>query len=203
MIANRLPFIVLIFVGVAALHGRIAVEQSDQNRIYASFLYKFGFHIRWPDDAFDGDNDPFVIGVLGNDPFGEHLSKMHDNELWKVNDRRVIIRIMDSMDQYERCHVLFISGEPKNTREARMDAVHDHAQVRKSPVLLVSGTPGFANRQKGVMINFVIQPGGRNRIEINVEKSRRAGLGIGSRLLNLSVVQRVTDPGQTDNSEVE
>jgi len=42
--------------------------------VKAAFLYNFTKFITWPEEAFTGESDPFIIGILGPDPFNNYLN---------------------------------------------------------------------------------------------------------------------------------
>src|SRR5882757_899350 len=63
-----LPAVGLSFiVSVQALR---AADAPTENQVQAVFLYNFSRFVEWPAQAFAQPNDPFVIGILGSDPFG-------------------------------------------------------------------------------------------------------------------------------------
>lgn len=149
---------------------------SREYTIKAAYLYNFARYVRWPAGTFRNEQDPFVIGVLGTDPLGNDLDRIARTK--KIDGRRIVIRRFDSLDKYSPCHVLFVprSVEPKRQIEAI-------GRLRKSPVLLVGETPGFAER--GGTINFFIRQN-KVRFEINQKAAKRGGLKISAKLLNLA-----------------
>ena len=42
-------------------------------QVKAAFLYNFAKFVDWPPETFKRQEAPFVVGVLGNDPFSEVL----------------------------------------------------------------------------------------------------------------------------------
>jgi len=167
-----------------ALPGRAqTIDQGTINREYqikAAFLYNFGqeAYIRWPQEALGSESDPFVIGILGHDSFGTALREIAKHK--KVKGRRLVIRRFATIEQYDRCHILFISRS--QSRQQRLSAIRGTAGHH---VLVVGESPGFA--QDGGAINFYIE---RNklRFEINLESARNHELTISSRLLSVARV---------------
>ena len=158
-----------------------AVDQSVINREYqikAAFLYNFGrdAYIRWPQEALGDESDPFVIGILGRDPFGNNLMEIARHK--KVKGRRLIVRRFATIEQYDHCHILFVSRFESSEQQLR--AIR---QTADQHVLVVGESPGFA--EKGGSINFYVE---RNKIrfEINLESARHHDLTISSRLLSVA-----------------
>ena len=158
--------------------GQTAV--SREYTIKAAYLYNFSRYVRWPDRSFR-EGDPFVIGVLGTDPFGSNLERIAAAK--NVDGRKISIRRFASLDKMTTCHVLFVAAslDPKKQREAIRT-------LGSSPVLLVGETPGFA--KAGGAINFYVEAN-RTRFEINLDAARRARLEISSKLARTVPPDRV------------
>src|SRR5260221_4758572 len=50
-----------------------AQESSLEYAIKGAYLFKFGDFVEWPEAVFAQPNAPFVIGILGEYPFGPNL----------------------------------------------------------------------------------------------------------------------------------
>jgi hypothetical protein len=71
----------------------------DEFEVKATYLYHFGRFITWPDETWNDLDDAFVIGIIGEDPFGK---KIDDRLLGrKIDDRKVEIRRYVSLDEEE------------------------------------------------------------------------------------------------------
>jgi hypothetical protein len=108
-----------------------------------------------------------TIGILGEDPFGDSLSKMH---LSVKRSRRI--------EDLKSCQVIFIAKSEQPNIGAIIDSLGE------ANVLTVGETEGFA--RDGGVIGFTLV-GDKVRFEINTSAARRAGLKIDSRLLRLAV----------------
>ena len=165
---------------VAAVGSSTALAQEDISREYtikAAYLYNFGRYVTWPEGAFSEADTPFVIGVLGTDPFGEVLDTIAAEK--KIEGRRIEVRRFASLDQYTPCHILFVnhSVDP----EEQLDVIR---RLGDSPVLLVGETPAFAER--GGVMNFFVEEN-KVRFEINPLAAERAQLKISAKLRPLGV----------------
>lgn len=149
---------------------------SREYPIKAAYLYNFSGYVEWPAEAFTGKDEPFTIGVLGNDPFGSILDEIAARK--KVGGRRIVVRRFASMQEYAPCHVLFIPGSL--TPQEQAAAIQ---QTRGTPVLLVGETFAFAQRGGG--IGFFIEQN-KLRFAISMEAADQQQLKISSKLLSLA-----------------
>ena len=150
----------------------IAAEAPTEDQVQAVFLFNFSRFVEWPPQAFAAPGDPFVIGIVGSDPFGARLDEAVHNE--QIHGHALTVRRFRSISEVENCQILFID-QSENTRLGQILAVLDHRSI-----LTVSQADGAA--QRGVMIQFATE-NSRIRLRINVDSARAAGLTISSKLL--------------------
>lgn len=165
----------------AAVCSIMAQEGSLINREYgikAAYLYQFGHYIQWPADSFADDQSPFVIGILGSDPFGGALDDIARDK--KVAGRPIVIKRFALIADYKPCHILFVVSSVEDA-----DKLPAIQKAQNFPVLLVGESPGFAER--GGAINFFIE-GNRVRFEVNMEVAKRQQLKFSSKLLNIAKI---------------
>lgn len=163
----------------ATFTGVPAQEPSflGEYRIKAACLYQFGNYVEWPERAFPEADSPFVIGVLGEDPFGAALETTVRGR--SIDGRRIAIRRSRQIDDLRSCHILFIS-RPEQRRLPQI-----LRGLGRSSVLTVGEAEPFLRR--GGMIALITE-NKRVRFEINPRAAMRAGLKINARLLRLSDV---------------
>ena len=145
--------------------------------VKAGFIYNFTKFIKWPEDTFLYEEDEFLIGVIGSDPFGDILDTFAAKKT--VKGRKLVIKRFSSIDEAKICHVLFVSSSEKDYLEDIL------SRLGGPSILFVGDTPGFA--EQGVGINFYIQKN-KVRIEFNKEALEKSGLKISSQLLNVGRV---------------
>jgi hypothetical protein len=149
-----------------------AAETSPEYQVKAVFLFNFAQFVEWPPQSFEDAAAPFVIGVLGTDPFGTALEGAIRGET--LNGRSFVIERYRSVTEIRRCQILFIS---------RSEAAHIGeigAALAGHSILTVSDIEDPA--QRGVMIRFVAE-NNRIRLRINADAAKAAGLSISSKLL--------------------
>jgi hypothetical protein len=155
--------------------GGDAVNLKYEYNVKAAFLYSFGRYIEWPANTFANKETPFVIGVFGENPFGDTLG--HIAKTKTIQDRRIEVRKIESPDGIAACQILFI---PRAVAPDQQRKLIDKAAGK--PILLVGEIQDFADR--GGNVNFYIE-GTRVRFEINVDSIRREKLQIDAKLLTL------------------
>lgn len=163
---------------IAALlfHAHFAAAQDggiSEYDVKAAFLYNFGKFIEWPNGAFASTNAPLLIGIYGDNPFGNRLSGVVQGRV--INGHPVVARQV-SFSELKSCQILFICrSEQKNLKKIL-------ATLDGSGVLTVTEE---MDSQSGVMINFIVQDD-RIRFEINNSAAEKVGLKISSKLLILA-----------------
>ena len=148
---------------------------ASEYQVKAAFLYNFTKFTSWPSNAFPSISAPFIIGILGEDPFGSTIDDVVKGEV--VSGRTLVVKRLHAGDDLRGCHLLFISRSEKE----RLSALF--SQLRGSPVLSVSEIDGFA--EKGGMVNLVLA-NKTVKIEINQAAVEQAGLQISAKLLKLA-----------------
>lgn len=173
----------ILFMGLFFLLSfsptKVSADAFNEYQVKAVFLYNLTNFVTWPQDAFQSKESPFIIGILGENPFGEILQKILGKE--KVDGRPIAMLFYADWEQLQKqpCHMLYVSSPPDLLRPRLWD------MARAYHMLTISDMPGFV--QKGGVINLVT----RNRrieIEINHNEAKRTGLEICAQLLNLAKI---------------
>ncbi len=155
----------------------------DEFELKAAFLFNFARFCDWPKEAFASPDAPFVIGVLGKDPFGKHIDALEGK---KVKERRVAVKRLSRAEELGDCHIAFFGEMEEQAVRKGLDA------IRKQPVLTVGDREGFA--QDGGVVNFYLDER-RVAFEVNVQAAERSGVKPRSQLLKLARVVRDRERG--------
>jgi YfiR/HmsC-like len=174
--------IAALFCLMVSIHLVNAYEGHAQNnlseyQVKAAYLFNFLKFVEWPEDAFTDPLAPFVIGVVGEDPFGNALPQVVVGKT--VQGRDLVIRIYRAGEDLRGAHILFISASERKRLPMILSG------LRGSSVLTVSDSAGFLDA--GGMIQF-LNENGRVRFAINVNETGRARVKISSKLLSLARV---------------
>ena len=139
--------------------------------------------VTWPEGALTEEaSSPFVIGVVGRNPFGGELRRLVRER--RVSGHPVELRELRDLEQVVDCHLLFIGS----TESRRLPKILESLEGR--PVLTVGDSPGFG--ESGVMINFFLE-GGRVGFEINRSTAVAHGFDMSSKLLKLARIVETSD----------
>jgi len=164
----------LVLVAAPGPLARAEPQGVEEYKVKAAFLYNFTKFVEWPDSAFRDPSAPFVVAVLGDDPFGDALDVLKGKT---AQGRPIVVRRAASLDALGRFHLLFVATSEKS----RLESVLPAAEAMHA--LTVGDAPGF--RSQGGVIQLV-RDGDRIGFEVNPDASRRAGLKISSKLLGLA-----------------
>ena len=154
---------------------RAQPKAAGEYEIKAAFLYNFARYVEWPPERLPPASEPFVVTVLGEDPFGETLDALVRDRT--IHDRRLTVRRVTRVEDVGNSQILFIS------RSEAEDLPRILQRLEAAPILTVGETPQFAER--GGMIRFR-REGERIGFDINVASTERAGLRVSSQLLKLA-----------------
>jgi YfiR/HmsC-like len=180
----RLPFALrtasslLLVLAASTLFCAVGSAQSDQPSEYevkAAFLFNFTKFVEWPDGSFDGPHAPIVIGIIGEDPFGESLTRIVAGQ--EAQGRAIAIRKYRRGDDLRRCHVLFISASERQRTAQILAGLQD------AGVLTVSDIDGFA--AAGGIMQFVMQEN-HVRFVVNLDAAIQSKLRVSAKLLALA-----------------
>jgi len=176
MIINKRIQIIILFVGL--LLPVFASAQSIEYTVKAVFLERFTRFIEWPEESAMADSSqPFVLGVIGESPFGSILEEIYSTQ--KIRDKKVEIRYISKLNEITGCHLLFLSESEKKELPKILSFTRD------KPILTIGDTKGFAD--KGVLINFFFSKD-KIRFEINESVVRDSGLKMSYLLLQLAKI---------------
>ena len=171
-----------IFLALLAFLARplgLRAEAVDPYELEAAYLVHFLEFVDWPAQAFPGKKSPYVIGVLGEDPFGERLAHLTSGRLFK--GRSVVIKKFGGFDPEEgndllTCHILFVASSEKDRLPSILKL------IRYSPILTVSEIEKFP--LFGGILGFD-QEGKRIRLYVNPKAVKNAHLQLSARLLQV------------------
>jgi hypothetical protein len=170
----------LLASAVLLAPGRGAAAQAGHTteyRVKAVFLFNFAQFVDWPAQAFPDSETPFVIGILGDDPFGDLLDQAVRGE--QSHGRSFQVRRYRSVEDIGTCHILFIGGPDGD----RLDEIL--RRLKNRPILTVSDDPGFTDH--GGMVRF-LNDRNRIRLEISPAAAQAANLTISSKLLRVAEI---------------
>jgi len=158
----------LLLLGMAAAWG----GSPSEYQLKAVFLFNFTQFVEWPPQAFVGPEAPFVIGIVGRDPFGSQLDEVVRGET--VDKRQIVVQRYRNIRELQNCNILYIA----RSESANLPSIL--AVLEGRSVLTV--TDAEDANQLGVMIRLVTD-GNHIRLRIDVGAAKASSLTISSKLL--------------------
>src|SRR5436190_23014687 len=128
--------------------GTLAQETPpSEYQLKAAFLFNFAKFVEWPAEAFPEPESRFVIGVLGDNPFGADLEHAVKDKV--INGHTFVVKQLKSLSELRSCHILFISKSERR----RLPEIMSHLEA--ASLLTVSEVDRFL--QAGGMVNFILE----------------------------------------------
>jgi YfiR/HmsC-like len=174
-----------VMTGAQVILAPRLVAQSEalaEYQVKAAFLFNFAKFVDWPESAFSDGRAPIVLGVVGENPFGDDLSNIVSGQ--QVKGRSIRVGRFKFGDDLRSCHVVFVSA----SEHAHVSQIL--ASLRGAGALTVSDLDGFA--AAGGVMQFVTEDS-RVRFVVNLDAASRSKLRINSKLLALARVIHRTD----------
>jgi hypothetical protein len=156
----------------ASIPVHAAVSEAD---VKAAFLPRFARYVTWPPSAAPSGSSPYVLCVIGGDPFGGGLDSSARSQ--SVDGRKIVVRHLDSAANAGQCHLAYVTGSRSQSVRQILAALHG------KPVLTVTDSHNGGDRG---MIHFAVVDG-RVRFYIDEAEASSDGIAISSRLLALAI----------------
>lgn len=171
-------FRLALYIYVILLQVQPVVAQpTPEYQVKAVFLFNFTQFVEWPSTAFEKQNAPLVIGILGKDPFGSYLDETIKGE--EVNGHPLVVQRFGRVEEVKTCHILFITPSEKD----QVNNIFD--RLKHQPILTVGDVVNFS--KNGGMIRFYTE-NSKIHIRINLDVVKAADLTISSKLLRMAEI---------------
>lgn len=166
-------------------------DNSNQKREYkikAAFLYNFIQFVDWPEEKKPNQDDPIILGIIGEDPFGDSFEPIESKQI--KGGKSLIKRFegieklkkshdkgQSKIDSLRKCHLLFICSSEEDHLKEIINLVSGYG------VLTVGESSNML--KSGGVINFLVEEN-KVRFEINLKTAKQEKLKIRSQLLRLA-----------------
>jgi len=157
-----------LLLGLLLMAG--AAAPVSEYQLKAVFLFNFAHFVEWPAAALPGTGAPFVIGVLGQDPFGSSLDEVVRGEF--VGGHPLAVERYPDVARLRSSQILFISAGELTHLEQILDTLKGRS------VLTVTEGPA----PRGVVIDL-LKDDSRIRLRIDLDAAKASNLTISSKLL--------------------
>jgi hypothetical protein len=161
-----------------ALVQPAAAQAPKEYDLKAVLLYNFTQFVEWPPSTMPAADSPFIIGVLGTDPFGRALEETVRHE--SVGTHRIVVERFSRVENARGCHILFISASERENLGPILSALDGR------PVLTVGDLDDFAAR--GGMVHMYRNAENKIRLRINLAAVKNNQLQMSAKLLRVAEV---------------
>ncbi len=174
-ICGGLLLLLGLVLGATAAPALAQDPAATEYSIKAAYLYNIARFVTWPDSSFHGPDDPFVIVVVGTDPFGPEFDELLAGRT--IDGRGVRIERLKAEARLPRCHLVFLTQSAAGNLGAML------AYTAGKAILTTSDAAGFTSR--GGMFEFYLD-GDNVRFQINPAAASQAGLAVSAKLLGMA-----------------
>jgi hypothetical protein len=146
-----------------------------QYHVKAAFLYNFAKFVDWPASAFAGPESPFVLCVVGTEPF---ISARETLAGKSIKGRKVLVRRIDTMVGARQCNMIYLASTDDGGFSLEPTQL-------KAAVLTVGESEDFLRR--GGIINLTVV-NNKIRFEIDRDSGERLGFRFRAQLLQRALL---------------
>ena len=178
---ERLAGIAVLCCFHAVVPSQIRAQTSPYTpyQLKALYLHNFAKYTEWPKEVLGDENAPFVLGILGKDPFGKAIEIIEGKA---IKGRKLVVKRFANVQDVKDCHLLFICSSETDRLPQTLKA------LEKSSILTIAEVEGFL--QQSGMINLVAEQktAGSQSVsfEINRAAAEKANLKLDTQLLKLA-----------------
>jgi hypothetical protein len=158
-------------------------DEVTEYGVKAMSLWHFIGYTTWPKSAFEKDDSPFVLLVVGEDPFGGVLERTLKGK--KAGSRPIRIVRSADLESLPKAHLIFLARSHAKEIGTLM------AGAAARGVLVVGDSEGLAVDGAHVCVFLESK---RLRFEVNNEAVKRSELTISPEMLKLARI--VSDRGK-------
>ena len=127
-------------------------SSPTEYEVKAAFLYNFARFVEWPAEARHDPATPFVIAVVGHDPFGAVLDETVAGKA--VGGRPIEVRRVARAEEARDAQIVFVAPSERPNMAAILKT------LGRPGILTVGDSDGFASQ--GGAINFTSCPCSRS-----------------------------------------
>lgn len=167
----------LAFLLTAMLCSSAKAAISKEYQVKAVFIFNFTQFVKWPPTAFTAPDQPFRIGILGEDPYGDFLDETVKGE--KVGTHPLVVQRCGRAEDARNCQILFIGrSEMGHLKEI-------FATLKGRNILTIGDAEGFV--RAGGITRFVTE---KNKVHLRIspKNAKKARLTVSSQILRLAEI---------------
>lgn len=193
----------ILLIGGGPVYSQ-TIDEAKAVKIKAGCLYHLAKMVTWPQNKFENDQSPIVVGFLGKDPHGIAGYFESQAQSFTVQERSLVVKRFPKIEllsgislamgeELRRCHILFITAsEEKRLKNILMG-------LKEASVLTAGETETFPS--SGGMVAFVIEEG-RVRIWVNLDAVKQAKLKVSAQFLQHAAIVKSNEKTRLPTGQV-
>jgi hypothetical protein len=115
--------------------GARPAAPAPEYQVKAVYLFNFGQFVEWPKAAYGAAGAPFVIGILGDDPFGNVIDNVVHGET--LAGHPLVVKRFREPEEVDGCNILFM-GRTEAPRLERIRMRINVAEARANELVISS-----------------------------------------------------------------
>jgi hypothetical protein len=148
---------------------------SKEQLVKAAFIYNFTQFVDWPPEAFDKDDSPLIVAMIGDDSLAGALDKAMENKT--AGTRPIVVKHFATLDDLGPCHLLFVPS----SQDSNLAALFD--KIKGKPILTVGESDAFM--PAGGTMHLFLEDG-KMRFEVNSDAFDANKLHPSAKLMSLA-----------------
>lgn len=169
-----LALVLLLLPAAGDPPGGTQESRRREYRIKTAIIFQFARYVDWPKTAFKSEKSPFVVGVVGKNPFGDQLESLEGRI---INGRKIRVRSFRNAKEAQKAHILFLGlNRTKEIREA--------VKTLSGSNVLTIGDRRSAARMGGVVGFFISKK--KVAYAINLDAANAGKLRFNPKLVKLA-----------------
>lgn len=152
----------------------LRAQEPTEYLVKGAYLFKFGDFVEWPGNALPKPGQPFVIGILGEDPFGPRLDEAVRGH--QIQGRPIQVRRFHQPEEVWDVQILYLGAAGAAQRDL----------IARSLEGLSILTVCDGDAHPGAVLRFITR-GGKVRFAADLAAAEQRQLKLSSKLLSLAV----------------
>lgn len=178
---SLLVMMTALLTGVLTVSNARAQDSSRINRVKTAFVLNIARFVSWPEASYRSRNDSLKLCLYNSNPMDEAIESIHGVE---VAGHPIEIHPIQNLTTNSPCHILLLAHDEldKYLTDTQLDL--------NRPLLTIADLTdvNIPRNQRHDILVSLIRNGPRIGFEINLGKSRQAGLRMSSELLKLAII---------------
>src|SRR5204863_4686922 len=125
-------------------------------------LFKIAQLTEWPKEAFASDDAPFVLGILGDDPFKSDIEVVNGK---LIRGHKLVVKHCSSTQDAAECQLLFISSSEQSRVPKIIKALENKS------VMTVAEMENFTGRDGIVRFHGEATKGGLGNLHFEINRA--------------------------------